>query len=125
MSRAFVGLFSVLSLAACTAAPVYGPMGGAKNAAHGYREVASKQGTYTLLVVVPAISSPSLADEFWNRRAGELCGGANYKKNIFRAERPTVLYDYYGGKPGDFMLEGYLTCAASPAQEGVPMMSEF
>jgi hypothetical protein len=69
-------------------------------------------GAYTLSVVVPAVSGAQLAYEYWDRRAKELCVGGHFKKNIFRAERPNEKYDIYGGRPGEFILQGYLSCIA-------------
>jgi hypothetical protein len=51
----------------------------------------------------------------WDRRAAELCGGTQSVKTLYRAERPTVRYDNYGGRPGIMELEGFLDCGADTA----------
>jgi hypothetical protein len=97
-------------LAGCADQAAYQPIGGETKSSFGYKETRTGDGLYSLLVVVPAQGGPTLAYQYWDRRAAELCGNINYKKNIFRAERPTQMYDYYGGRPGEFVLEGFLDC---------------
>ncbi|MBC7768586.1 MAG: hypothetical protein H7124_07345 [Phycisphaerales bacterium] len=98
----------------------YAPM--SEQHGFGYRDTQNADGGYTIQVVLPEHSSPTLAHEYWDRRAAEVCGHSDYRKNIFRAERPTVHYDSYGGRPGGYILEGYLDCAPSapPAPEQQP-----
>jgi len=104
----------VVVLSGCTPL-TYGPMGGEKQIQYGYKDGSNENGRMTLLVVVPATSNASVAYQYWDRRASELCGSDKYTKNIFRAERATQLYDYYGGRPGDYYLEGYVTCNGAAA----------
>jgi hypothetical protein len=103
----------------CATAPVYGPLGA--KSMYGYRDRPNADGSHTILVVG---LSADQAREFWDRRAQELCGGSEYRKNLFRAQRSVVqasgyaanaynpaygasyTYDTYGA----FELEGYLTC---------------
>jgi hypothetical protein len=107
------------ALAGCATKFEYAPIDAATHRPYGYRDTHNADGGYTILVVMPAYSpNVDLAQQFWDRRAEELCGGADYRKTMFRAERPTVHYDNYGGRPGDYYLEGYLYCsAAAPTTE--------
>lgn len=103
----------------------YGPIG---ERGYGYSEVRNADGGYTVRVVA---MSPAQAHEYWDRRAAELCGGADFRKNIFRAEIPVFSYtgyasgaNGYGGsytedRYGPLILEGYLYCAAD-TQAGEP-----
>lgn len=94
----------------------------------GYRDWQNADGSHTILVTLPQYSDPATSHAFWDRRATEICGHTDYHKNIFRAERPTVYYDNYGGRPGGYILEGYLRCDraeassadAQPAAEPAP-----
>jgi len=99
-------------LAACATPLEYGPIGRKQNGAYGYKDRKLTEATWSILVVTP---DAALSHDYWDHRARELCGHEGYKKNIFRAIRPTVAYESYGGRPGDFHLEGYLDCAPAPA----------
>jgi hypothetical protein len=116
-----------VALAACATPPKYGPM--ADNHGLGYRDTHNPDGSYTILVVAYTAAT---AQEFWDRRAQELCGSADFHKNIFRAEVPVVRVSGYAtnaynpsygasyteDQHGNFYLEGYLRCdAEAPAQE--------
>lgn len=107
---------SLLLLSGCISTE-YGPLEGQPNGSYGYRERLMEDGRYTLLAVHP---SNDEAHAIWDRRARELCGGEFANKNIFRAVRPTVLYQSYGGMPGLVEIEGYLTCRQpeAPVQPG-------
>jgi len=105
-------VFCVLAFSGCVTPLTYGPMGGEKHASYGYKDGKSEDGRVSILVVIPAGPRAELAYEYWERRAKEVCGGEHYTKNIYRAVRATQLYDYYGGRPGDYYLEGYVTCAS-------------
>jgi hypothetical protein len=94
----------------CITPVTYGPIGGENHATYGYTDRRSHDGHAILLVIVPAYSNSATAHEFWDRRAREICESRDYTRNIFRAERATQLYDYYGGRPGDYFLEGYVIC---------------
>jgi hypothetical protein len=112
---------SFAALAGCTT-PVYAPIS-AENGGLGYHNTRHEDGTYTVLV---RARSPAQAHEYWDRRAGELCDGAPYEKNIFRAEIPVVTQsgyatgaNGYGGAYtqdvyGALVMEGYLRCSAAP-----------
>lgn len=111
-----------LILAGCATPMTYGPIGSVDNP-YGYRETPNPDGSITLLVVS---NSAPLAHEYWDRRAREICGGADFHKNIFRAEIPVGSYtgyvsgaNGYGGsytesRYGSFYLEGYLRCGEGP-----------
>ena len=107
-----------LALAACMTPPRYGPLG-VDHARYGYRDHANGDGGYTIFVQAP---TEPMAREFWDQRAAELCGGTNFHRNIFRAERPIVQQSGYAsngyGGGGSYTvdaygavhLEGYLRC---------------
>lgn len=118
-----------LALAGCATPIVYGPLDAGNG--FGYRDFPNADGSHTVLTVG---ASAEQAHAFWDQRASEICGGAEYRKNIFRAQRPIVVgtgyasnaynpsygttytYDMYGA----FNLEGYLRCQASTGHaEGV------
>lgn len=115
-NRAIPLVLCALALAGCTPL-IYGPMGGERNARYGYKDGSNENGRITVLVVVPSTSNANVAYQFWERRATELCGSNQYTKNIFRAVRATELYDYYGGRPGDYYLEGYVGCNEAAPQK--------
>ena len=81
----------------------------------GYKERLQEDGSYVLTVVLPAMGNRETSLQYWHRRAKELCEGEDYKHNLYRALRPTVRYDSYGGRAGGFILEGYLTCMNTEA----------
>jgi len=96
----------------------YGPYGGAVFTTYGYHEKPTEDGQY-ILTIQGFGGAPEKMHEMWDRRARELCG-PEFQKQLYRAERPTVLYDTYGGRAGDMVLEGYLRCGAAPAGAGTP-----
>ena len=87
--------------------PRYAALGAKGSPLFGYSEELSDDRGYVLKTVYP---NSDMAQRFWDRRAQELCGGDDFKKQIFRQERPTVRYDSYGGRAGHFVLEGFLRC---------------
>lgn len=91
-------------LTAC-ASTEYGPMG--PDRPFGYKETRQADGSYVLLIQHP---DEKTAYAFFDRRAGELCGSKGFKKNIFRAIRPTIVVPGYSATTGAPILEGYLTC---------------
>src|SRR5688572_8921596 len=109
-----------LTLAGCITA-TYGPIGAENSYGYGYSDLRNADGSYTIRVV--ATTAPQ-AHEFWDRRAAELCGSPNFRKNIFRAEIPVVTVSGYAAGPngyggsyvedryGSLILEGYLHCEA-------------
>jgi len=93
----------------------YGPMGGDPPARFAYAEKSNEPGRYVLTLVGQPAASMRLMQSFWDRRARELCAGPDFTKTMYRAERATMLYGYYGGAPGAPVLEGFLDCRATPA----------
>jgi hypothetical protein len=127
-ARALAVLAGLCTVAACVTAQ-YGPIG-TKGSPFGYSDMRNTDGSYTIRVVAMQATQ---AHEYWDRRAAELCGNANYRKNIFRAEIPVVTTTGYAANPynpgyggsytqdayGALIMEGYLHCdaeAAAPAQ---------
>jgi len=99
----------------------YGPLNGEIEPVYGYQETQTREGEYTLMI--RALSgSPETVHAMWDRRAGELCG-AEYQKKLYRAERPTTTYGYYGGAPGNMILEGFLQCGAGTT-DGAPTQAD-
>lgn len=119
MRRAGQGVLMLAVLAplgACVSAPTFGPRtdpATGKTTTYGYADRSHPDGGYVISVVAP--SGPQ-AHAWWDQRAGMLCAGAAVAKNLYSASRPTVLYESYGGRPGDFLLEGLAQCAASNAE---------
>ena len=99
----------------------YGPLGGEIEPFYGYQETQTREGAYILMIRALG-GSPEMVHAMWDRRAGELCG-AEYQKKMYRAERPTTTYGYYGGAPGNMILEGFLQCGAGP-MAGEPTQAE-
>jgi len=101
-----------LTLTGCTVKPpAYAMIGSKEGGIYGYADTVTPDGGRLVRVVLPAtFATPQMAHDFWDRRALEICGHADYRKNIFAAYRPTLRYDHYGGRPGDFNLEGLLYC---------------
>ena len=89
----------------------YGPIGGEITPVFGYEESQTGEGEFILKIVALA-GAPELVHAMWDRRARELCG-AEFQKKLYRAERPTTTYGYYGGAPGNMILEGFLQCGAA------------
>lgn len=96
------------SLAGC-ATIEYGPAGATPVARYAYSESAVSETRYVLTLTGPANAEMSVMQAMWKRRAGELCG-EHYAETMFRAERPTTTYGYYGGAPGAPILQGFLDC---------------
>jgi hypothetical protein len=92
----------------------YGPLDGEAIATYGYRETQTKDGEYILLIQALG-GTPETVHAMWDRRAREICG-PEYRKTLYRAERPTVHYQSYGGMPGNMILEGFLRCGAAPPE---------
>lgn len=110
-----VSVVILLLLSACVAPPVYGP-GDEKTGLGGYTDSLISQTktskTYKIKVklAVHQISHPDLAKEWWLERAGELCDGSPRIDKIYKNERPTAQYGYYGGYAGNLHVEGYTEC---------------
>lgn len=106
-----LSLVAALLLPAACVSMSYGPIG--EGSPYGYVEKKRADGTYMLRVVHPSFTE---AQKFWDQRATELCGSADFKKNIYMAIMPTAHYSNYGGRPGEPQIEGLLTCAAPIAE---------
>jgi len=104
----------LLGLVACASIDTsYGSLGGEEKRAYGYSEVQKEDGSYILTVKFPAASDgQSTIQDFWDKRAEELCDSEDYTKNIYATNHPTVLYDTYGGRPsGVLQMTGFLSCS--------------
>jgi hypothetical protein len=97
----------------------YGPLDGEAIPTYGYQETPTgKDGEYVLLV--RALGGESeVVHLMWDRRAREVCG-PEFQKTLYRAERPTVHYQSYGGMPGHMILEGFLRCGAAVPEAASP-----
>ena len=106
--------FSCLALAVLGGCQTieYGPLDGKVTPFYGYKETPTHEGEYILMIRALG-GAPELVHSVWDRRARELCG-ADYQKQLYRAERPTTTYGSYGGAPGNMVLEGFLHCGAGP-----------
>lgn len=129
--RVIFVLLVVACLGACTpVSPAFGPI--SAESPYGYVDRLNPDGRHTLLAVAP---SAELARSFWEQRAVELCGGVDFKRNVFRADRPVVKADGYAPNVfnpsygtsyytydsyGNFFLEGYLTCTGPTPTSPVP-----
>jgi hypothetical protein len=103
-----------LSLGGCQTIE-YGPAGAKPIARYAYHESSTNEHRYVLTITGPANAQMAVMHAMWKRRATELCG-EKYSETLFRAERPTTTYGYYGGAPGAPILQGFLDCApAVPA----------
>lgn len=107
--RTCLTLAAALALTACVSM-TYGETG--PDSPYGYKDVRQEDGSYILSATHP---DPNEAMAFWDRRAEELCGAGRYKKNIYRAIKPTMELYGYGGMAGASYLEGTLTCEGGPA----------
>ncbi len=120
-----LALIGVCAVVGCITAE-YGPIG-TKGSPYGYSDMRNADGSYTVRVVALHAAQ---AHEYWDRRAAELCGGPNFRKNIFRAEIPVITTTGYAANPynpgyggtytqdvyGAPVLEGYAHCENEPAQ---------
>jgi hypothetical protein len=97
-----------VSFAGC-ATVEYGPAGATPIARYAYSESPVNETRYVLTITGPANAEMAVMHTMWQRRAAELCG-ENYAETLFRAERPTTTYGYYGGAPGAPILQGFLDC---------------
>lgn len=97
----------------------YGPIGGEEKRVFGYEDTELGPGSYKVKLVYPAMPDRiDTLNEYWSQRAEELCGGTDYRSNIFSAVQPTQLYDYHGGRPsGTYVLEGFITCTGDSTAE--------
>lgn len=106
---------SALALgAACASADHYVDRTAPDAGPWGYEDRQLPDGRYEVVVILPGYVTDEAAMAMWDRRAEEICGGP-YEKNIFEAQRPTVLYSSYGGAPGGPQLRGLLACRPGEA----------
>jgi hypothetical protein len=96
----------------------YGPLDGEAIPTYGYRETPTKEGEYILMIQGMG-GTPETVHAMWDRRAREICG-PEFQKTLYRAERPTVHYQSYGGMPGNMILEGFLRCGAASPEAASP-----
>lgn len=100
----------MLTLGGCSIGVDYVPMG--DRAAFGYSDRLNDDGGHTVRV---ELLDAKKAIEFWNRRASELCDGKVARKLMHTALQPTTYYDRYGGRPGHYIVEGYVYCETPAA----------
>lgn len=110
-------VLGVALLCGCVAPPhytEYGVKGGSY--AYGYTEKQADDGTYILISTYP---EPSMAKQYWNQRATELCGSVDYAATIFREDRPVIGFHHYGdgGRIGNYEIEGFLKCEAVNSED--------
>lgn len=120
MSRIIMGGLAAIILCGCASSTAMNYKASTAKEPFGYAEKLQDDGTYILSVVLPGSGdTKTVPFEYWNRRAAELCGSDNYKKNIYKAARATnVRHAQYvyggvgfgGGSAGAFKVEGELTC---------------
>lgn len=88
----------------------------------GYYDTERDDGSYRLKVVYPNKSNGSeMANQFWDRRAEELCGSSKFQKDITAARRlmdPAYRNNMFPDR-GPYMLEGFLTCLDD---DGIPIV---
>ena len=111
-----------LILVGCISPPHYAELGSKGSPLFGYSEQETDEGGYVLKTVYP---NSGMAQSFWSKRAQELCGGHDFDKNIFRQERLTVHYDTYGGRPGYYVLEGFLQCSQVERERSATTSDDF
>jgi hypothetical protein len=110
-ARLRLAIFAVAVLGGCQTIE-YGPIDGKITPVYGYQETQTREGAYILMMRALG-GGPESVHYMWDRRARELCG-PEYQKLLYRAERPTTTYGYYGGAPGNMILEGFLQCGSGP-----------
>jgi hypothetical protein len=111
--RASATTGALLASLVCGCATIeYGPLGGKPAARFAYKETPNGEARYTLMIIGSGVPDMNVMQAMWDRRAQELCRSSQYTKVIFRADRPTTLYGYYGGAAGQPVLEGFLDCSA-------------
>jgi len=103
---------ALIVLDGCQTPIEYGPLDGKILPVYGYQETQTREGQYILMIRAFG-GAPESVHLMWDRRARELCG-PDYQKQLYRAERPTTTYGYYGGAPGNMILEGFLKCGTEP-----------
>lgn len=105
-----------LSVGGCFGTPDYGPVG-FNGSPYGYTDV-TIQGGHSIRVTLPgSTKDPQLAYAYWNRRAEEICEGAILRRQIHTAQQQVWDYDRVNGVIGDYVLEGYVWCAAPAGAE--------
>jgi hypothetical protein len=113
-----------LSLQACATKPVdYGPVGPEKP--YGYKDRPNSDGGFTVVVTMPANTSPAELRAVFDRRASELCPAGVARTNVFRVSHEgynaPAPYVYRSAGVSQRVwtgaeLEGYVYCKpAAPA----------
>jgi hypothetical protein len=97
-------------LTGCLSDPVYARIGTKEAGPYGYTEVATNDGGYLLRVSLPSYVNPQLPRQYWDRRAGELCNGHIARSSINTARHEIESYDRYGGRTGNFVMQGVVYC---------------
>jgi hypothetical protein len=97
----------------------YGPLDGEAIPTYGYQETPTEEDGKYILMIRALGGTPEVVHLMWDRRAREICG-PEFQKTLYRAERPTVHYQSYGGMPGNMILEGFLRCGASAPDAAGP-----
>lgn len=96
---------ALLALSGCVSGVDYVPI--SDKSYFGYSDRPNADGGHTVRV---ELMDGGLAIEYWNRRASELCDGKVARKSMHTALQPTTYYDRYGGRPGHYIVEGYVYC---------------
>ena len=110
-TRAFAAL-ALLAMGGCVSGVDYVPI--SDKSFFGYSDRPNADGGYTVRV---ELMNGGLAIEYWNRRASELCDGKVARKLMHTALQPTTYYDHYGGRPGHYIVEGYVYCETPAVAE--------
>ncbi|WP_374599557.1 hypothetical protein [Brevundimonas sp.] len=103
---------ALLALSGCVSGVDYVPI--SDKSYFGYSDRPNADGGHTVRV---ELMDGGLAMEYWNRRASELCDGKVARKSMHTALQPTTYYDRYGGRPGHYIVEGYVYCEAPAVAE--------
>ncbi|HEY0600792.1 hypothetical protein [Brevundimonas sp.] len=106
-------------LAGCVSDPGYAPMDPAANRYFGYSDTPNGAGGHTIRVVLPeGVENPKSAFAHWERRAGELCGPAGYRKQLHTARRNMMMMPGYTPTGYSYEVMGDVWCndpAMAPA----------
>ena len=105
-------------LGGCISVPVYALIGTKEAGPYGYAEVPTNDGGYLLRVSLPNHVNAQLPRQYWDRRASELCQGRIARSSVNTARVDIDTYDRYGGRYGNYVMEGVVYCetaAETPA----------
>jgi hypothetical protein len=105
-----------LLLGGCAHQAAYARIDEADKVFYGFTDTLNPDGGYTIRVLLPPwTEDPRTAFDFWERRAAELCGEADYRKHVHTARRQMIHNPGYTPVAGDYVLEGYAYCNAPAA----------